>query len=234
MINNVINELENTTQFYTEKEINMSLHGVFSDSVRFIERNQLCDVNLWQKFVDQFRVRVDSETGLWRCEYWGKMMRGACMIQRYTKDDGFYRIIEGAVRDMLTTQDELGRFSSYNVDKEFTSWDLWGRKYVMLGFMYFLEICRDEELAKTIVEAVRLHADYIVERIGEGKIDITKATRNWKGLNSCSILEPMVKFYRLTGDKKYLDFAEYIISTGFIEGGNLIDLAYENEIAPHE
>ena len=162
------------------------------------------------------------------------MMRGACMIQSYTKDDGFYRIIEYSIRDMLTTQEECGRFSTYVKEKEFTSWDLWGRKYVMLGFLYFLEVCRDEKLASEIIESLRRHADYIIERVGEGKIDITRATRHWKGLNSCSILEPMVRFYRLTGDEKYLKFAEYIVSTGFIDDGNLIDIAYENEIAPHE
>lgn len=156
------------------------------------------------------------------------------MILSYTKDDGFYRIIEGSIRDMLTTQDEFGRFSTYAQKTEFTSWDMWGRKYVMLGFMYFLDICRDKDLEKTIIEALRRHADYIIERVGEDKLPITKTSKAWNGLNSSSILEPMVRFYRLTGDKKYLDFAEYIISTGFVEGGNLIELAYENEIALHE
>ena len=234
VISNVIKEKRDSSKFTFDGEIHMKLRGVFADSVKFIERNQLCEVGLWKKFVDQYRIQIDGDEGLWRCEYWGKMMRGACMILAYTKDDGFYRIIEASIRDMLTTQEENGRFSTYVPEKEFTSWDLWGRKYVMLGFVYFLEICRDKELYATITEALRRHADYIVERVGEGKIDITKATRHWQGLNSCSILEPMVRFYRLTGDKKYLDFAEYIISTGFIEGGNLIELAYENEIAPHE
>ena len=234
MINNVINEIENVSVYTRDSDVNMKLCGIFADSVKFIERNQIGEVELWKKFVDQYRIKIDSENGLWRCEYWGKMMRGASMILSYTKDDGLYRIVEASVRDMLTTQEDNGRFSTYVIEKEFTSWDLWGRKYVMLGFMYFLEICRDEDLAEKIVEALRRHADYIVERVGVGKIDITKATRHWKGLNSCSILEPIVKLYRLTGDKKYFDFAEYIVSTGLIDDGNLIDIAYTNEIAPHQ
>jgi DUF1680 family protein len=44
----------------------------------------------------------------------------------------------------------------------------------------------------------------------------------------------MVKFYKMTGDEKYLEFSEYIISTGFIDDGDLIELAFKNEIAPHE
>ena len=234
MLNNRVNEIKDSTVYSFDGETNMKLRGIFADSVKFIERNQLCEVELWKKFVDQYRIQIDSVQGLWRCEYWGKMMRGASMILAYTKDDKIYRLIEASVRDMLTTQEENGRFSTYKQEMEFTSWDLWGRKYVMLGFLYFLEVCQDEKLADTIIEALRRHADYIVERVGEGKIDITKATRHWKGLNSCSILEPMVKFYRLTGDEKYLNFAEYIVSTGFIDDGNLIDIAYENEIAPHQ
>ncbi len=234
-IQNKIPELQNSGRFHYDGQINMKFHGMLEKSVRFIERNQICDVDLWKKFVNQFRVQIDSHDLLWRCEYWGKMMRGACMILSYTKDDGFYRIVEYSVRDMLTTQDELGRMTTYNLEAEFNSWDLWGRKYVMLGMQYFLEICRDEALAKEIVTALCRHADYIIDHIGneEGKKQICKATRHWKGLNSCSILEPMIRLYRLTGDEKYLRFGEYVISTGFIDDGNLIDLAYENEVAPH-
>ncbi len=233
---NKISEIENIDSLHRTEEVNMKFDGMLERSFRFIERNQICDVDLWKKFVDQFRVRIDSKDFLWRCEYWGKMMRGACMVVAYTKDDGFYRILEYSVRDMLTTQDELGRMSTYTVEAEFDSWDLWGRKYVMLGMQYFLEICRDEKLADEIVKAICRHADYIVEHIGEGEGQkvITKATRHWKGLNSCSILEPIIRLYRITGDKKYLAFGEYIISTGFIDNGNLIELAYANEVAPHE
>ncbi len=235
-IHNIIPELREIDSLHRLEDISMKFGGMLERSFRFIERNQISDVDLWKKFVEQFRIRIDSKDFLWRCEYWGKMMRGACMVVSYTKDDGFYRILEYSVRDMLTTQDELGRMSTYTVETEFDSWDLWGRKYVMLGMQYFLEICRDEKLTDEIVKALCRHADYIVAHIGEGesKKIITKATRHWKGLNSCSILEPMMRLYRITGDKKYLEFGEYIISTGFIDNGDLIELAYANEVAPHE
>ncbi len=236
LIENKIPEIPGNGKFEPAGEIQMKFHGMLQQSVEFIERNQMCEVELWKKFVHQFRVRIDSQDLLWRCEYWGKMMRGACMVLQYTKDEGFYRIVEASARDMLTTQDQWGRMSTYEVENEFESWDLWGRKYVLLGFQYFLEICKDKALAQTILTALCRHADYIVAHIGngEGQKEICKATRHWKGLNSCSILEPMVRLYRLTGDEKYLKFGEYIISTGFIDGGNLIELAYENKVAPHD
>ncbi len=213
----------------------IKFHGILEKSIRFIERNQIYDVNLWKKFVNQFNINADDDLG-WRCEYWGKMMRGASMLVEYTKDDGFYTILENSVRDMLTTQENSGRISTYPVAKEFDGWDLWGRKYVMLGLEYFLRICRDKTLSAEIVASLCRQADYIIEHIGaeNGKKEICKASRNWQGLNSCSILEPMMRLYKLTGDKKYLEFGEYIISTGFIDGGDLIELAFKDETAIHD
>ena len=74
----------------------------------------------------------------------------------------------------------------------------------------------------------------VVIAVGEGKLDIRTCSKHWEGLNSCSILEPMVKLYRLTGEKRYLEFAEYIISTGFIQSANLVELAFADEVTPHE
>ena len=124
--------------------------------------------------------------------------------------------------------------SSYTIDNEFTKWDTWGRKYIMLSLMYFMEICRDEELNAAMTASMRRQADYIIAHVGEGKLDIRTCSKHWEGLNSCSILEPMVKLYRLTGEKRYLEFAEYIISTGFIQSANLVELAFADEVTPHE
>ena len=57
-------------------------------------------------------------------------------------------MLKETVLDMLTTQDEGGRFSSYTADREFFSWDMWGRKYVMLGMIYFIDICKSESFKR--------------------------------------------------------------------------------------
>ena len=237
MVNHVVSELQNARVLNKEAALRMKLEGTLAEAVAFIERNQITDVGLWKKCVQVFRDHIDGDTiwkYTWRSEFWGKMMRGASMVVKYTQDDGMYRILEAAVRDLLTAADEQGRISGYSIENEFTRWDLWGRKYVMLGMMYFMEICRDEELNAEMLAAMIRHADYIVERVGPGKLDIRTCSKHWEGMNSCSILEPMVRLYRLTGDKKYLDFAEYIISTGFIQSANLVELAYADEVTPHE
>lgn len=237
MIHPVIDEIGHARVWKREAATDMKLEGALAEAVRFIERNQICDVALWKKCVDIFRLHGDGKgkwSITWRSEYWGKMMRGAAMVVKYTKDEGMYKILETAVRDLLTTEDEYGRISGYAVEDEFTQWDLWGRKYVMLGMMYFMEICKDEELNRAMIGSMRRQADYILSKVGPGKLDIRTCSKHWEGMNSCSILEPMVRLYRLTGEKRYLDFAEYIISTGFIQSANLIELAYADEVAPHD
>ena len=239
MVNYVIPELPGTRALLQSEGESMNFDGLLLESVRFIERNQISDVGLWRKFVEVFRLHGDG-TGeahiSWRSEYWGKMMRGAAMVVKYTRDERFYRILERSVRDILTAEDENGRISGYSYEDEFDRWDLWGRKYVMLGMMYFMEICDDKDLNREMIASMCRQADYIIAHVGEGdgKKDIRVCSKNWEGLNSCSILEPMVRLYRLTGEKRYLDFSEYIISTGFIQSANLIELAYADEVAPHD
>ena len=215
----------------------LNFQGILMDTARFIEREQLLDEKLWTLFVNQFRRSVDDADHGWRCEYWGKMMRGAVFTYEVTGSEPLYRAMERTVRDLLTAQDGDGRFSSYSKEVEFHGWDLWGRKYILLGLEYFLEICRDEALAGQVLEAMKRHADYIVGRIGderEGKIEINTATDHWGGLNSSSILEPFVRLYNLTGEKRYLDFADYIVSRGGCTEMNLFEMAYEDRLAPYQ
>ena len=195
---------------------------------------QLLDTKVWHLFVEQFRhPGVDDADSGWRCEYWGKMMRGACFTYRVTGDEALYAVLEETVREMLTAEDPLGRFSTYSVGAEFHGWDLWGRKYILLGMEYFAEICHDPALVAEIVTAMEHHVDYLIGKLGreeDGKINIAKATTHWDGLNSCSILEPVMFLYNITGEERFLTFAEYILSFGGTASVNLFDLAYEDRM----
>lgn len=211
--------------------------GIVDGAIRHIQSVQLMNPSLWKSFVEQFRTRPDGEKAIWRGEFWGKMMRGATFTYEYTKSEELYEVMCDTVRDLLSTADELGRISTYSIETEFDGWDLWCRKYVLLGLEYFLDICKDEKLRKEVIDAMCAHADYIISKVGredEGKKEITLCTRHWLGLNSCSILEPIVRLYNLTQNEKYLDYASYIVSTGCISEGNIFDLAYEDKLSPYE
>ena len=196
--------------------------------------NQLLDGETWALLVDQLRRGEDSINGGWRGEYWGKMMRGASLTYRVTKNEKLYSLLVQTVTDMLSAQDSLGRFSSYSAEREFIAWDMWGRKYDMLGLMYFLEICKSQALKKKIVRAMMRHADYIIEHVGEGRLGILDTSEHIGAMNSASILEPFVRLYGLTEKKRYLDYAAYIISTGMCRGADLVALALDDGVYPYQ
>lgn len=210
--------------------------GIMDNAARFVMDNQLKRRISWQKNVEVYATREDSLDGRWRGEYFGKQMRGAALIYEYTKDEELYEILTDTVKDLLTKQDEHGRFSTYAIDKEFFGWDMWCRKYVLVGMLYYVRICKDEALKTTIIEACKKHLDYILSKIGrgEGKIELTSTSSWWGCVNSCTILEPTVEFYKLTGEKRYLDFAEYIISLGGCTDCNLVELALNSELYPYQ
>lgn len=212
--------------------------GILGNSIRIIVERQLLDTELWKLFVNQFRKGDTDDHNLgWRCEYWGKMIRGACMIYQCSPDEKLYSVIRETILDMLSTQDSLGRFSTYSKEKELDGWDLWGRKYILLGMQHFLEICDDPQLCSRVIEALRRHLDAILDTVGpaeENKKEILDASRHWQGLNSSSLLEPVMRMYNITGEERYLDFAHYIVSRGGIKEANLFELAYEGKLAPYE
>ena len=209
--------------------------GFVDEYIRYIEDFQLLDEDLWTRFVQQFNEDADFDAG-WRGEYWGKMMRGSAMTYAYTKNPRLYAAMEKTVNDMIDSADDDGRISSYGCDHEFDGWDMWSRKYVMLGMQYFMEVCKDKQLNDRIIESMKKQADYIIAKIGdeEGKLPITSATRHWRGLNSSSILEPIVRLYNITGEKRYFEFAQYIVSSGGTDVENIFELAYENKFYPYQ
>ena len=210
-----------------------AINGKFAEYIDIITKRQLLDRELWKKCVDVFASGIDNHDAGWRGEYWGKMMRGACLIYQVNHSAELLDVLTEAVNGLLSKQEKSGRISSYRADEEFFGWDMWSRKYVMTGLQHFSDICPDEELKGRIKTALAAHADYIVEYIGSDKINILNTGEFWGGVNSASILEPFVRLYKDTKDEKYLDFAKYIISTGGCRDGNLIDCALKG-IAPYQ
>ena len=208
--------------------------GRADDAVRFTLRHQLLDAALWQKFIDVYKEDSDAIDDGWRNEFWGKTMRGGCLTYQYTGDEALYAVLENAVKGLLEAQRPNGAFSTYPQDDCWRGWDVWGRKYVLTGLLHFYRICKDGSLKARILTAATAHAERLFDELGEGKIAITETSDFWGGVNSCSVLEPVVDLYRLTGDERCMDFARYILSTGGCRDGSLIALAAEGKIPPYE
>lgn len=228
-----------TDALFTDVICEAKYNGIIGDTFKFVRKEQSLSAKHWKKFVDLYKMPDADADGGWRGEYWGKMMRGASFVYSYTRDPELYGVLADTVRDMISAErvSEGGRISTYAASHEFCHWDIWSRKYVLLGMQYFYEVCTDESLRAEIILSMRKQVDYIMSKIGgeDGKKRITLATYNWRGLNSSSILEPIVRLYSLTGEKKYLDFATYIVEEGGIDGDdNIFKLAYEDKLSPYQ
>lgn len=202
----------------------------------FITETQLLDASLWERFVRVFKTKADADDRGWRGEYWGKMMRGACLVYRCTEDTRLYALLRETVLSLLAAADEDGRLSTYDRARECTGWDLWCRKYVLTGMLHFCDICEDAALTERILDAMERHLDCLLERVGPGadQIPITETSDFWLGVNSCSILEPVLDLYRRRPRERFLAFARYIIGTGGCSGGDLIALALRDKKAPYQ
>lgn len=219
----------------------IKFQGRIDETMRFIEEFQLLDEAHWKRFAEQFRIHSDAyepgwPTNGWRGEYWGKMMRGASLVYAYTRNERLYQMLTNTVLDMMNCSEEGGRISTYPIEEELTGWDMWCRKYVLLGMQYYLDICQDEVFATRVVSSMEKQVDYIMEHIGRepGKKHITKASGAWRGMNASSILEPIVRLYNITKKETYLDFAEYIVERGGTDIANIFKLAYEDKFYPYQ
>lgn len=212
-----------------------TIKGYAGKAIDLIVKKQYYDKSLWKVTAEQFRLLSDSEFGDWRGEYWGKLMRGACMTYSVTRDKKLYSILTESVKYMLGFQDEKGRFSTYSVQNEFCWFDVWCRKYVMLAFISYYEICKNKRLKKRVLRAVCKHADYMVKKIGRGrnKTEITETSERFGAMNSCSVLGAFVKLYEITKRKNYLDFANYIVESGMAKDFDLISACEDDGLYPY-
>lgn len=212
----------------------LTVYGYNRDLTEYVTEKQLLDENLWKLFVNQYRTHSDKN-GDWRGEYWGKTMHGGCLIYESYKSERLYNVLAATVKEMLSVQEKSGRLSTYPIEIEFNGWDMWCRKYVMLGMLYFLPICKSKDLERRIIVSLKKQADYIIDHIGveEGKKSILDTCKLYGAMNSCSILEAFVKLYGVTGEQRYLDFAAYIVGCGFSKNLNLIDECLKGQTPPY-
>ena len=153
--------------------------------------------------VEPFRHR--NENHLWQSEFWGKWIQSAIAAYEYNHDPELLSLIERGINGILSTQSPNGYFGNYSDSAQLKEWDIWGRKYTLLGLLAYHKLTGDK---RTLVAAMKL-ADHLLTQVGTGKKDIVE-TGNYRGMPSSSILEPMVYLYLATGEKKYLEFSKYI------------------------
>jgi len=147
-----------------------------------------------------------TETSCWQSEFWGKWFTSAVLAYRYRPEPQLKEILDKAVSGLLATQTPDGYIGNYSSDRQLEGWDIWGRKYCLLGLIAYYDITND---GKVLLSATKL-ADHLIKELADKKVLIVKMG-NHKGMAATSVLEPICQLYVRTGEKRYLDFAEEIV-----------------------
>ncbi|NLN59075.1 MAG: hypothetical protein GX151_14420, partial [Gammaproteobacteria bacterium] len=156
------------------------------------------------KLIDPF-TRHD-EHSCWQGEFWGKWFTSAALAYRYNPTPELKMKLTDAVKGLIATQTREGYIGNYAPESRLKAWDIWGRKYVMLGLISYYDITKD----KASLNAAAKEADFLIKELNEKNAPIVKLG-NHRGMAASSVLEPITQLYVRTGNKKYLDFAEEIV-----------------------
>ena len=194
-----------------------------------------------------FLAKTERE-GRWQTEFWGKWMHAAMPFLAYSGDERLRAAVERGLDSILASQEPDGYIGNYPDDLRFgEGWDVWGIKYTMMGLMHYYDYAEGQETtgkgqrakgkgrassahrAADALAACRRLCDCVIAEIGPGGRRGREPwqTGNWSGLASSSILEPVVWLHRRTGERRYLDFASFLVR-GMVEpagGPRLVDLA---------
>ena len=197
----------------------VSLTGITDEKIRIITEGTLKVIDM-HAVADYFRHTMDMfATG----EFWGKLMRASCLICSYTEDSELRAIVDEAARDMLSLQREDGCLSTCPVSTQpngSNGSDLWERKYALMGLLAYYELTGSTEALDACVRLVR----YTNSQVGKPpKTPITKTGWAFCGIESSSILEPVMRVYHITGEPAALELGTYIVESGCCDRENIFE-----------
>ena len=197
----------------------VSLRGRLGKALGKSISHRLKKVN-YDHLVAPFRDRNERD-GRWRCEFWGKIVRSAIRSWHAVPDPELEQLIRKTVHDLCTTQTPDGCISSCPAELQTKDWDIWGRKYALLGLCrYYREIERSEEVRHAVARCL----DHLMTQVGPEAQRIVDCGHH-TGLAASSLLGAVVAAARVTGEKRFLDYAKWIAAQGGSTEGDIFALA---------
>jgi len=183
--------------------LSANLDGYIGDKLDLSYKNRILaqDAN---RLVTPFNNR--TEASCWQSEFWGKWFTSAVLAYRYKPTAELKKVLDNAVAGLIASQTPDGYIGNYADDKHLGGWDIWGRKYCMLGLVAYYDLTND----KKALTAAGKEADFLIKELTDKNTLIVKKGAH-RGMAASSVLEPICLLYSRTGEKRYLDFAEEIV-----------------------
>ncbi|RRJ94736.1 hypothetical protein Ga0100231_010670 [Opitutaceae bacterium TAV4] len=157
------------------------------------------------ELLQPFRDKTDTRE-TWRCEFWGKWFTSLADALIYTDSPEAKKLADYAVRGLLATQSPDGYIGTQPDASVEANWDIWGRKYSLLGLLAYYEITGEP----AILEGAKRLGDHLIKAVAASGKPLHRLGL-YRGMPSSSVLEPLVKLARLSGEKRFLDFAMQIV-----------------------
>jgi len=144
----------------------------------------------------------------WIGEHVGKWLHAATLALEYKPDDKEFKDkIISIANGLMDCQMKDGYLGTYGNNNRWTSWDVWSHKYNLVGLLSYYQTTSD----KRALDTCRRIGDLLISVFGDNNRDILKSGTH-EGMAATSILEPMSLLYELTGEKKYLEFCQYVVT----------------------
>jgi len=185
------------------------LRGPLAERMRINVHGRLLQIDadaLLAPFVR--RDTAGSFDSAWLGEHAGKFLDAACNALRYREDDQLRQVTERMARTLIASQEADGYLGTYPAARRWTGWDVWVHKYNLIGLLSYYELTADAAALRTC----RGVGDLLVRTFGEapGQRDIISAGEHM-GMAATAVLEPMCKLYRFSGERRYLEFCQYLV-----------------------
>ncbi|HTL91572.1 MAG TPA: beta-L-arabinofuranosidase domain-containing protein, partial [Steroidobacteraceae bacterium] len=185
------------------------LGGLFAERMRTNVEGRLLRIDT-EAFLAGFvhRDSAGSFDAAWLGEHAGKFLDAACNALRYREDERLRQIVQRVARALIASQEPDGYLGTYPATRRWTGWDVWVHKYNLIGLLSYYELTAEP----AALRSCRGMGDLLARTFGEapGQRDIIAAGEH-VGMAATSVLEPMCRLYRFTGQAQYRAFCEYLV-----------------------
>lgn len=199
---------------------NIFIDGIIDKDIKKIMKGLFEKVN-FSSFLDLFRNRIDPFAA---GEIWGKLVRAVSYMYLYSRELSLKKLLEDTLEDAISIQKINGDLSTVAKDKQpqgNSSSDIWERKYILIGLLNIYKALKDERA----LDCAEKEVNYLSQQIGSfPKTSITETGWAFYGIESSSILQPLMEIYKLTGNQNCLQLANHIvIETGACKRENIFE-----------
>jgi len=198
---------------------NITVKGLLGESIVLAENGRLRALPTWNdgQLIKMFSVeeRKKNSTTDWYGEHGGKWLYTTALAAERTGDQSLKALLLKTADYLVNTQEADGYLGSYSQELRITnkesklhkrSWDTWALSCMVMGL---LEVDRYFPQQRYRTAATKI-GELLLKTFGEGSNNITNYGTRY-GYSATIALEPVVELYKVTGDKRYLDFAQLIV-----------------------